>query len=321
MYPNIKTSSALTVVIADKPYSITTDHTNYEEVLYLIHHHPTLELDDTLLELIKPVKKFKRIIGSDSTGFRFEDDQLRCYIDDQPFPLSPSLYEEIINVHNAAGNLSPLYNFVVKLAKNPRKEVIDELWGFLSACGLAITESGNFLAYKRVRSDFLSIYDRKTDNSPGTIVQMPRYAVEHDPSKTCSAGLHFAAWSYLSSYASAHQNKTVILSISPEDVVSIPTDYNNAKGRAWRYEVLREVERDDELCDYSVYTDIGDPFEDYYDEVDIYDGGIYRLEAYADYLLDEDRIELYDAKQNYFVTAYVSDINFDQIKASYFSVV
>jgi hypothetical protein len=35
--------------------------------------------------------------------------------------------------------------------------------------------------------------------------------------------------------------------INPADVVSIPSDYNNMKGRASRYEVLREVEYDDEL--------------------------------------------------------------------------
>ena len=33
----------------------------------------------------------------------------------------------------------------------------------------------------------------------------------------------------------------MIVKINPRDVVSIPTDYNNAKGRACRYEVIGEV--------------------------------------------------------------------------------
>ena len=33
----------------------------------------------------------------------------------------------------------------------------------------------------------------------------------------------------------------VILKINPRDVVSIPTDYNNTKGRTCRYEVVGEV--------------------------------------------------------------------------------
>jgi hypothetical protein len=35
--------------------------------------------------------------------------------------------------------------------------------------------------------------------------------------------------------------RTVIVKINPRDVVSIPTDYDNSKGRACRYEVIGEV--------------------------------------------------------------------------------
>jgi hypothetical protein len=35
--------------------------------------------------------------------------------------------------------------------------------------------------------------------------------------------------------------RTVIVKINPADVVSIPTDYDNSKGRACRYEVIGEV--------------------------------------------------------------------------------
>jgi hypothetical protein len=33
----------------------------------------------------------------------------------------------------------------------------------------------------------------------------------------------------------------MILKISPADVVSIPTDYNNSKGRTCKYEVIGEL--------------------------------------------------------------------------------
>jgi hypothetical protein len=36
-------------------------------------------------------------------------------------------------------------------------------------------------------------------------------------------------------------DRTVIVKINPADVVSIPSDYNDAKGRACRYEVVGEV--------------------------------------------------------------------------------
>jgi hypothetical protein len=36
----------------------------------------------------------------------------------------------------------------------------------------------------------------------------------------------------------------VIVKINPRDVVSIPTDYNDSKGRACRYEVVDEIDKD-----------------------------------------------------------------------------
>jgi hypothetical protein len=33
----------------------------------------------------------------------------------------------------------------------------------------------------------------------------------------------------------------MLVKINPADVVSIPSDYNNAKGRTWKYEVVGEV--------------------------------------------------------------------------------
>ena len=37
----------------------------------------------------------------------------------------------------------------------------------------------------------------------------------------------------------------MVLKINPADVVSIPTDYNDAKGRACRYEVIDEIGGED----------------------------------------------------------------------------
>ena len=280
MYPHIQGEKSLTFVIDDQSHSITSDHTNYERVLKRVRNKPVTEKNTSkILELAKPIQQFNRIFAQGSSGFSIIDGVLTCVIDSQEFPLSTSLYKEILNIHNSNGNLEPLYNFVVKLAKNPRKEVIDELWGFISSCGLAITESGNFLAYKNVNNDFMDVYTGTMDNSPGKTLFMPRWAVEHDPNRTCAAGLHFAAWGYLGSYASGR--KTVILSISPENVVSIPTDYNNMKGRACEYTVLREVEQPEELKYHSVYSDEGvasQSFEDDYWSDDFTEYGPYEAD-------------------------------------------
>jgi hypothetical protein len=88
------------------------------------------------------------------------------------------------------------------------------------------------------------------DNSVGKIVEMERNSVDDNSSNTCSSGLHFCSQEYLSSFGG---ERTVIVKINPRDVVSIPNDYNNSKGRACRYEVIGEVgvRQEDEEQDFT----------------------------------------------------------------------
>jgi hypothetical protein len=128
---------------------------------------------------------------------------------------------------------TPMCKFIENLYENPSYRAVEELYGFLEATDLPITEDGCFLAYKMVRSDFKSHHDGKTDNSIGKVVRMPRNAVNENADETCSNGLHFCSQNYLASYHS--DGITVIVKVNPKDVVSIPTDYKNAKGRACEY--------------------------------------------------------------------------------------
>lgn len=122
---------------------------------------------------------------------------------------------------------------------NPSKTAVDELYDWLEGTQLPITEDGHFLAYKKVRDDYLSFYDGKTSNRVGETPTMPRNEVNDNRNQTCSQGLHFCSMSYLSSYYGG-QGRVMILKINPADVVSIPSDYDFAKGRAWTYEVIGE---------------------------------------------------------------------------------
>jgi hypothetical protein len=78
------------------------------------------------------------------------------------------------------------------------------------------------------------------NNAPGTIVEMERNQVDDNKDQTCSTGLHFCGLSYLDHFG-GNDSRTVIVKIDPADVVSIPSDYNGAKGRACRYEVIGEM--------------------------------------------------------------------------------
>jgi hypothetical protein len=80
-------------------------------------------------------------------------------------------------------------------------------------------------------------------NDIGSTPSMPRNEVDDRRDNVCSKGLHFCSWDYLPHY-NGHRGKVVILKIDPADVVSIPSDYNNAKGRAWQYLVWDEVDQE-----------------------------------------------------------------------------
>jgi hypothetical protein len=134
--------------------------------------------------------------------------------------------------------IDPLVKFMENLMENPSNRSVTELYGFLEKNNLPITPDGHFLAYKRVREDYKDCHSGTMDNSPGKIVEMPRNKVDDNQNNTCSHGLHFCSEGYLKHFGGA---RTVIVKINPRDVVSIPSDYDNTKGRACRYEVIGEV--------------------------------------------------------------------------------
>jgi hypothetical protein len=124
------------------------------------------------------------------------------------------------------------------LMANPSARAVSELYGFLEKGGMPITPDGYFLAYKKVRANYKDCHSGTMDNSVGKVVQMERNAVNDDKDITCSHGLHFCSRSYLDHFGG---DRIVIVKINPADVVSIPSDYNDAKGRACRYEVIGEL--------------------------------------------------------------------------------
>lgn len=157
--------------------------------------------------------------------------------------LSDVLVKKIIKMAEDGFDAHPLMYFIELLYQNPSKIAVDELFLFLENSQLPITEDGHFIAYKIVRGDYLDIYTGTMDNSVGMVVSMPRNMVDDKRENTCSKGLHFCSRDYLSHYGSATRSndRCLLVKINPADVVSIPSDYDNAKGRTWRYEVVGEV--------------------------------------------------------------------------------
>jgi hypothetical protein len=158
-------------------------------------------------------------------------------------PFHNALSTRMIEMYQDGFPIDPMIRFMENLMQNPSKRSVDQVYGFLEKNSLPITEDGYFLAYKRVRNDYLDIHSGTMDNSVGKVVEMDRNLVDDNPDSHCSTGLHFCSEGYLGHFGSSSQ-PVMILKINPADVVSIPTDYNGAKGRCMRYEVVAEVQGD-----------------------------------------------------------------------------
>lgn len=137
----------------------------------------------------------------------------------------------------------PLVKFTKNLQKNPSFRAVNELYQFLEKNNHPITENGFFIAYKKVRRDFKDIHSGTFDNSPGTVVSMPRNEVNEDANQTCSYGLHVANWNYAANNYGSSSDTMLEVEVDPADVVAVPVDYNQSKMRVCKYKVLGVVDK------------------------------------------------------------------------------
>jgi hypothetical protein len=144
------------------------------------------------------------------------------------------------------GLAEPLKKFLDNVLENPSYRSVQGLYDWVSKSGLPITGDGQILGYKIVDKNYRSISPMgpKMDNSVGKIVEQDRNQCDEDPDQTCSAGLHFCSPGYLPHYGCSTGSRIVVVKVHPRDVVAFPRDYNTAKGRACRYEVVGEVDRE-----------------------------------------------------------------------------
>jgi hypothetical protein len=222
------------------PVVIPKSHMNYHNIIAV------LESGD--IEAVRPLLvEVKQAIADSSDGsITFADGKLWFEGEE----LHNAMVPRIIGLIRDDLSVAPLVNFLRNLLDNPSQRAREELYGFMEVNDLPVTPDGYFIAYKMVRSDFLDIRTGTMDNSPGATPKMKRADVDPDKNRTCSVGLHFAALEYVvnggyGSRSSGH--RLVALKINPRDVVAIPTDYNNSKGRASQYLVLREMDWDSRL--------------------------------------------------------------------------
>jgi ribosome modulation factor len=236
--PFIITDYNVTVVVKNQPLDCNRDHPNYQAVIEAIKEEDW----DIVPGLISNKALIKQYVEDNVDDFGDVnvdvENEIVTYKGEE---IHGSVVEKLFEFARQRIDFKPLAHFINNLYQNPSATAVKELYGFLSKSALPITPDGYFLAYKRVNQNYTSVHDGKFKNEIGTWVEMPRNQVNDNRDETCSHGLHFCSFSYLGSFSG---KRTVILKINPRDVVSIPSDYNDSKGRACGYWIWGEVGND-----------------------------------------------------------------------------
>ena len=229
-YPFLIQGDNVVVVIDNKPHTINKTHITYQKVVDAIKAGDW----DAVKESIEP-KKIVLNYGKGNVEIQGET------LFWKGTELHTTLAVKMIDMLKEGFPIEPMVMFMDNLYQNPSKRAVDELYGFLEKGKLPITPDGHFLAYKKVRANYMDVHSGTMDNSVGQVVEMERFNVDDNKDNTCSTGLHFCSKEYLNNFGG---ERIVIVKINPRDVVSIPSDYNATKGRACRYEVVGEIDAD-----------------------------------------------------------------------------
>lgn len=236
----IITSKNLTLYTDGEQITIPADHPDYARILSLAEQDRVEEAYEiankyrtkfaTVAEVL-----FKNITISVKHGVVLMNGK----------PIDGTLPQRILDFANRGIPQAALLTFLARVQRNPDPRAREDLFAWIEKNNMPITADGCFIAFKIVKDDYWDIYTGNTFyHKVGSVVEMPRDQVDDDPNRTCSRGAHFCGESYIPYYGSARGSRIVTLKIAPEDVVAFPTDYNLAKGRAYRYEVVGEIDRD-----------------------------------------------------------------------------
>lgn len=228
----LKLQDSLVVIIDGKNYTVFENHPYFKEIVSIFEEGKEIS-DDKLKEMIDLKESINLYAGS---SVSIKDGEL---IDKKGNVLHGSLVEKILQLARDHQPVEYLVRFLENLYNNPSRSSIDELYLFLETNELPITDDGCFLAYKAVDKDYKDYHSHKFDNSVGKVIEMRRQDVDDDRRATCSYGFHAARYSYAKNFLDS-AGHLMVVKINPKDVVSVPYDYNNAKLRTCRYEVIAE---------------------------------------------------------------------------------
>lgn len=230
----------ISVTLNKKPYNFDRTHANAEEIIAILKSPvPDLVKLEHLLDhkvYIAALTAGQVDIGE--AGLRVSGVELNNYVS-----------QRIMEHFKTGVDVSPMLAFVDRVVTHPLPDIAEDIYKWCEVGDMPFTAEGKVIAFKKVRMDYCS-YHASPDGSHllhpiGGRVDMPKEQVNKNRNTTCSTGLHFCSFSYLNKYQGANTGRILIVAIDPHDIMAIPTDYNQTKGRASGYEIIGELPLDE----------------------------------------------------------------------------
>lgn len=230
-----QTQLTTTIIINGQTFTIDNKDDRLKTINQLIKEKKEAEL----LDLLTSRDLIKTAVTNTNNKFKFTGD--KAFYGDVELPLK--VVETIRRYIASKESWSFLELFFNNCLQNPDPKSVFELFLFLEAGKMPITDDGFFLAYRKVDQNYMSLHSNpdgtRNRNKVGDIPVMDRAKCDNRRNVTCSTGLHFASLDYMPSYGST-SGRIMMVKIHPSDVVSIPNDYKDTKGRCCKYEVVAE---------------------------------------------------------------------------------
>lgn len=266
------TSNLTVFVPGEAPRIAHSSHPHFEEILQgtLADDTDVLDLFDLALTASKKFERLSERVAVANGTVYFDGDEI-----------DNSLTEQVVRfISDGVEDWKPLVAFFDNVMQNPNEHSREQLFDWITAQNLTITEDGLMVGYKGVTTDENGEFVSKTSgtaiadgqeitgqipNKVGTYVEMPRTNVMHNPRADCDAGLHVGSYEYAKSYAPV----LLEVHVNPRDVVSVPD--SGWKLRTCRYKVVKQIEEEysvavlpvPDFIDHEIdaHDDLADEFE------------------------------------------------------------
>lgn len=226
--------SMIQIITREDTYTIESDDNEalYKEVFARVGANDF----DGAIQLIKDAEK------ESSEGYEVLDEENHLVMfDGELFYYGVHLTSTIakrIEKDAAEGTLDDRYiKFLVRLLRNPSAKSVEMLYDFMQANDIDILPDGRIKCFRGVTQlpdgSCVDYHSGKVPQYEGCFISMPRNFVEDKPEVACSHGLHCASAEYAKGYGVLTE-----VAVDPADVVSVPYDYDFAKCRCCRFEIL-----------------------------------------------------------------------------------